>query len=120
MKFEDLIKIAKNFKLNSEEKSRLKARLVLFMRDNPVTNNYDYRLIRQRPLILNKFMAIILIIVLLVGGGTSIAANNSLPGDILYPVKLGMNEKVAGWFDTSAEARAQYQSDLAIRRLEEA
>jgi len=54
------------------------------------------------------------------GGGASIAAQGSLPGDALYPVKVGINEKVAGAFKFSDEARAAWDSNLAGVRLDEA
>lgn len=54
------------------------------------------------------------------GGGASIAAQSSLPGDALYPVKVGINEKVAGAFKFSDEARASWDSNLAGVRLDEA
>ncbi len=54
------------------------------------------------------------------GGGASIAAQSSLPGDALYPVKVGINEKVAGAFKFSDEARAAWDSNLAGVRLDEA
>ncbi|TSC59684.1 MAG: Uncharacterized protein LiPW15_704 [Parcubacteria group bacterium LiPW_15] len=63
---------------------------------------------------------IALIVILGGGGGASIAAQGSLPGDALYPVKVGINEKVAGAFKFSDEARAAWDSNLAGVRLDEA
>lgn len=60
------------------------------------------------------------LIIALLGGGTSIAANNSLPGDFLYPVKVDVNEKVAGAFQFSPEAKANWEAKLAEVRLDEA
>ncbi len=56
----------------------------------------------------------------LAGGGTSLAAQGSLPGDTLYPVKVSINEKVAGAFQLSDEAKANWNARLAELRLEEA
>ena len=64
--------------------------------------------------------ALIALVVLLGGGGTSVVAQGSLPGDALYPVKVGFNEKVAGVFKFSDEARAAWDSNLAGVRLDEA
>ena len=65
-------------------------------------------------------MGIILAIILAVSAGVSFGAEQSLPGDALYPIKTGVNETVQGWFALSAEAEAEHQANLAIRRLGEA
>lgn len=55
-----------------------------------------------------------------VGAGVSYAAENSLPGDWLYPVKINVNEKVAATLAVSAEDQARLQATQAARRLREA
>lgn len=62
---------------------------------------------------------IYLVIAVVVGGGASFAAENSLPGDVLYGVKTGVNEKVMAAFATTAEAKANFEARTAGRRLEE-
>ena len=61
-----------------------------------------------------------LLIVLLLGGGTSYAAADALPGDLLYPIKTGVNENVQEALAFSEEAKADLNGKLAVRRLEEA
>lgn len=65
-------------------------------------------------------MTAIILLVALIGGGFSAAAERSLPGDSLYPVKVELNENVRAWAAVSAEAEASLQTKLAERRLEEA
>lgn len=65
-------------------------------------------------------MTIALIVALLLGGSASIAAENTAPGDVLYPVKIGVNENVRTALSFSEEAKANWQARLAERRLEEA
>ncbi len=65
-------------------------------------------------------MTIILAIALLIGGGTSYVAQNSLPGDVLYSVKVNLNEEVQGFVAFGSEAKARLSAGLAERRLEEA
>ncbi len=65
-------------------------------------------------------MPIILIIALLVGGGVSVAAEQSLPGDALYPIKISLNESVRGGLSLSSEAKANYEVTKAEKRLVEA
>lgn len=52
--------------------------------------------------------------------GVSSAATHALPGDILYPVKVNINEEVQGVLITSSEARVAWEQERAERRLEEA
>ncbi len=62
----------------------------------------------------------IIILALLLGGGTSIAAEHSMPGEVLYPVKVFVNEGVRGSFAFSDEANARVEAWRAQRRLAEA
>ncbi len=65
-------------------------------------------------------MPIVIAIIIALAGGASWTAQNSLPGDVLYPVKINVNEKVEGWLAMSDTAKANLESDLAAKRLEEA
>ena len=57
---------------------------------------------------------------IVVGGSISMAAEGTLPGDTLYPVKRMVNEQVKGFFTFSSESKAEFEATLAARRLEEA
>ena len=48
------------------------------------------------------------------------ASRSSLPGDILYPMKVGFLEPVEGRALVKPEEKVNYQANLAIRRLLEA
>ena len=65
-------------------------------------------------------MAAFLILALLVGGGTSYAAQGSLPGEILYPVKVNVNENVETALALTPQAEAKTQASLVTTRLNEA
>lgn len=60
------------------------------------------------------------IIAVVASGGISLAAENSLPGDALYSVKIDVNEKMRGALVFSAKSKAELETRLAERRLEEA
>jgi len=62
--------------------------------------------------------ALVVIVVLSLTGGTVLAAKNSLPGNILYPVKL-LNEKVQSLTAVGPKAQAQVHATQAISRLQE-
>jgi hypothetical protein len=61
-----------------------------------------------------------LALLLVVGVSTASAAQGSLPGDLLYPVKISITEQVETALAVGLEAKAQIHADLATRRLEEA
>jgi hypothetical protein len=60
-------------------------------------------------------------VLLLVGGtGAAYAAEGSVPGNTLYPVKVSVIEPLQGALITSAKGQATWHANLASRRLEEA
>lgn len=133
--FQNLFNRAKNITLSSGEKREIRGNLLLLIKANPVRNSDSLRLLLEegskssafaglfglKSLLTNlKPMTIALIIALLLGGGTSFAAENALPGGVLYPVKVGINEEVGSWIAVSSEAQAKWDAHLAERRLEEA
>lgn len=62
----------------------------------------------------------LIMLTLLVGGGTSYAATDALPGELLYPIKVDVNERVVSAFTFSDESEAALQTHLAEKRLQEA
>ena len=64
--------------------------------------------------------AIIIAIIVVLSGGVSVAARSALPGDVLYPVKLEINENLKTAFAFSEEAKANAETSIAAERLEEA
>lgn len=68
----------------------------------------------------NMFAGILAIILLITGGGTTYAAEGSIPGDILYPIKIEVNEKLLSALTLKEEKKADWSVRQAERRLEEA
>lgn len=65
------------------------------------------------------FVAASLVLVLALGGlGTNTAAADTVPGDILYPVKE-FRESVQVWFARSPEAKIEMYTTLVKERVEE-
>jgi len=56
----------------------------------------------------------------IVGGSTAYAAEAAIPGDVLYSVKLNLNEPVRAALAQSAEAKAEWHAEAARRRMQEA
>lgn len=64
--------------------------------------------------------AFAVVIVLILGAGVGLGAENTVPGDALYPVKVGVNENVRGALIFTAEGKTEWAERRAERRLEEA
>jgi hypothetical protein len=69
----------------------------------------------------SRFMNATLLIALMIGtGGTAFAAQNTVPGDFLYPVKVHVNENVRSSLAVGADAEAKLQAEFFEERLDEA
>lgn len=64
--------------------------------------------------------AIALVLIVALGTGTSFAAEGAVPGDLLYPVKIKINEPVRNIVKLTPEARAHWEEEKINRRLKEA
>lgn len=123
---EKLKRMAKRMALTPEEKSGMRVMLEERMRLYPARNADVGGLSSWSDILSIKInfvttvMPIVLILALLLGGGTSALAERALPGDILYPVKVDLNEKVADLFAVTPKAQAQFDATIAQRRLQEA
>ncbi len=67
-----------------------------------------------------SFISIAIAALLAVGGGASVAAQGSVPGDALYGLKIGVNEKVEAALAFSDEAKADEHLEAIAERHEEA
>lgn len=67
-----------------------------------------------------SYAVLIVAILMLTGGGVTYAAKGTLPGDLLYPVRVNIVEPVYGSLLTSRTAKAKWESDLATERMKEA
>lgn len=65
-------------------------------------------------------MPIALLLLILLSGGTSFVAQDSVPGDLLYPVKIHVNENVESLIALGDKQDAIVDVKQATRRLEEA
>ncbi|MDB5225475.1 MAG: hypothetical protein JWL87_427 [Candidatus Adlerbacteria bacterium] len=65
------------------------------------------------------FIALAAALVLALGGGASIAANQSLPGDALYGVKVNVNENIDTALSFSAQSKAESHIGAIETRISE-
>ncbi len=111
-RFEEQLNKVKEIRLTASERDVIRGnllRLIGYQRSSIFSS-----------LIFMRTMPIILVIALILGGGVSIASEQALPGDALYAVKVGVNENIQTFFAFSTAARADLETKLAARRLEEA
>ena len=117
-KFEEIIKKAKEASLKSEEKSKMRAELFAFMKKADVREVQPARRIFRLFKPIPAFATFLIITML--AGGVSLASENSLPGDVLYPLKVSFNEEVRSALTLSGESKTDWEVRRAERRVEEA
>ena len=119
----DIINKAKEVRLSAEDKAQVRENLVTFM-NKEVESVRNEELVRHsnwHPKIWFSFARIPAMAVLSVFlvTGVSFAAEGSLPGDTLYPVKVNFNEEFQSLIAFSPESKAKFEIKRAERRLEE-
>ncbi len=126
---EKLQNAAQELRLAADEKALIRERLVTYMSYKPIRASVPVaRAHASRAQGAWSFFRVhhlsgALVIALVVTTGTfgvSFAATSALPGDLLYPVKVNVNEELQGAFLTSNEARMTWERERAVRRLDEA
>lgn len=124
---EDIQKELKKLKktvLTTNEKDSSRTVLRSFMDQHPVTSTARVRhqTAKSKPFMIRKRLMLpaAIIAALLLGGSVSYAAENTVPGDALYPIKISVNEEVRAALALSDQARADWEVTRAGRRLEEA
>ena len=65
-------------------------------------------------------LAVLLVIFILAGGSVTMAAEKSLPGDLLYPIKIHINESAKSLTAVSPEAKGKFEIEKLEQRLKEA
>jgi hypothetical protein len=114
-------KSIQSIRLETDASDRIRNRLVEQMRLHPIQTKSPYqRFFTQSPL--KTFMGKSVAVVLMTagfGGATAFAATGSLPGDTLYPMKVGVIEPVQGLLATTSEKRAARSVSLALIRVKE-
>lgn len=112
-KLESSIQELRKIKLGSEEKEAILQKILTAPRETPAPIKSPWN---------RSFFYLALIpclVLMLAGGGLVWAAEQSLPGDLLYPLKTGVFEPVAGTFKFSPESKMKHQGTLAIKRFAE-
>ncbi len=115
-KVENLIQKAKEASLRPEEKSSLRFALLEKINSTPIpTPFWSFTFIKTY-----HYIPATLVVLFVLGGGTSFLAQNALPGDVLYPMKLSVNESIESSLAFGDKESAEVEAIQATRRLEEA
>ena len=115
---------AKHTKLSFSEKAAIRHTLLAHVKQNPPPKNIFENYSIPSPFSIGKLgskkvTAGIVIVGLLLSGSVSFAAENALPGDMLFAVKTNINEKVRGAVAVTPKAKAEWEVRLVERRIEE-
>ncbi|MFZ2072123.1 MAG: DUF5667 domain-containing protein [Minisyncoccia bacterium] len=120
--FKKLNNEAKKISLNKEEKSSVRNILISYSKKSPYYGEktsygrlFNFVFVSNKRVLISAFVILLLIL----GGGTSYAAENSLPGDFLYTIKVHVNENVEGFLALNPKARAKLNEKIIEKRLEE-
>jgi hypothetical protein len=119
---------AQTTQLNAAEVSRAQKTVLAFVSSHPVDM---VKAVAKREKAQNGFFTMIFsfryhpalaaILLLVLGtGSVSYAAEFSVPGDMLYPVKIHVNESVQAHLAFSSEAQAEVNAKQASKRIREA
>ena len=108
---------ARMVSMPEERKRSLKNELVSRVYGQTVQSPYVFQFFHQmaHSRMAGSFIALIFI----VSGSVSYASAHSLPGEVLYPVKTQVNEKVEGFLVLGEKSKASFEVTLASRRLTE-
>lgn len=124
------LKTLQHIKLDSDAKEDMRQHLLSYMKENPARTTDDgsrHLLPKQQhrlfPFMLNlqqSMSTMALMIIAMLAGGTVFAAQEAIPGDPLYPIKLHVNEQIEAALTTDEEDAANLELTLAERRVDEA
>ncbi len=117
------IEKAKSVRLHEQEKQALRSDL--FLTQGAHKQAHSRQLFFQAFFVALQAHALsivagVLVVVLASAGGISYAAERTVPGEFLYPIKVGVNEKLVMAFAASPEKKARWSVQQTERRLVEA
>ncbi len=135
MKMKTFFNELKTYKMSREEKSRIRVALISLSKTTSSakaphsspshTDPNHYRKPMKSPYGAWSFgfnfraVGIAVLALLVASTGVSFAAENTLPGDLLYSVKINVNEEVHGALITGSTAKMDWEKDRVVRRVEE-
>src|SRR3989338_949852 len=118
---------ADGVKLDKKKKDIIRQEVLFFMGKSPYQEEgvkkrwFGFYLPHSNNFRLKAPVAVFAVMFLffLVGGATTVKADSALPGDFLYPIKLGFNEKIKEMLAFSDESKLNAHIEFAKVRLQE-
>jgi len=124
-KIKKAIDDVKDIKMSSHEKNDLLNHLDLYVKKNPIKvvsserSLFQFVFVQTRVHKYAYYSIAFILIFTLIGGNVMYAAEKALPGDVLYPVKIHVNEKVKSAVALTPKAKAKIEEKRVIKRLDE-
>lgn len=116
---EQLKNLAISAHLSDAEKANMKAHILNAMKQaKPVSIRspyFSFFTMTQR-----RAALVFAVLIVFLSTSTTALADKALPGDILYTIKTKVNEPVVGFFASTDLEKAEWQIEIASRRLDEA
>lgn len=126
--FENLNKVSKSLSLDKDRKGDIRNELIRYMNSNPIVEKksqassshvfvsfVSFFKIRKTVMV-----PVMICAILVLGAGTSYAAEGSMPGEILYSVKVHVNEEVKAALIFDDDDKVAFEINRAETRLAEA
>lgn len=111
-----IIDSAKLASLHPEEKATIRASLLHKINTTPVRSPFwSFAFVKS-----HHYVPAFLLLFVFLSGGTSYFAQNSIPGDMLYSMKLNVNENLESFLASTPEDLAEISAIQANRRIIEA
>ncbi len=119
-----LLEALRSERLSADQKSAGRKQLLQYLQDHPAPSNVKLHS-QSKASFWSRWKLLSLatsslVIILVAGIGVSYAAEGSLPGDLLYPVKKQLTEPLRAKLATSPEAKSRWTAEVVKRRLDEA
>lgn len=114
---------SREFILTKGEQQEIKEKIISFMDAHPLQTPISIPVPQANRVYfyMQRVGVVTLFLFAVVGGsGVSLAAERSLPGDILYPIKTQINERISTSLALTEKNRAKLEAELISRRLVEA
>lgn len=116
--FEQLNRL-KSLTLSEEEKGRIRSHAAFVIMNTPASSR-AVRSLFQRGMYHGLRIALSsFAFFIFVGGTVSAVANSALPGDPLWQFKVGVNEQIKGYFQTTPEEKVAYGAKRVENRVNE-
>ncbi len=114
----ELFSIAKENSLSHEEKTEGALFLKNFIEKH---GSVKSKFLFTSPFVKSRQLVVVVLTLILIFGGsvTAYAAGNSLPGDLLYPIKINVNEKLEIALARGTEAKARIAVKHTVVRIDE-